>query len=130
MPNTVLRFDVRKGRLLTGLFLLALSTVSIFALAPPPAIPQPFHLWDKLQHGIAYAALAWLGGMAFPSRHLLLICGLILHGAAIEVMQAALTSTRHGDPRDWLADCMGIAIGLLALAAWKRWAPRSARSAR
>lgn len=117
MPEPDLPATERSNLVLRGLFLLALAMVTVFALMPPSAIPQTFHFWDKLQHALAYAALAIVGGLAFPGRRLPLVVGLVLHGAAIESMQAALTTTRHADPADWLADCLGIAVGLLALAA-------------
>ena len=113
----------RKRCNLPGAFLLALSTVTVFALLPPSAVPSGLHFWDKLQHGLAYATLALLGGISFPHRLLLLAAGLAFHGAAIEFMQGALTTTRHADPADWLADCMGIVVGLAVLAIWRRRAP-------
>ena len=122
--------DLPKRGFLPGLFLLALSTVTIFALLPAPAVPSAFHFWDKLQHGLAYTTLTLLGGVAFPRRLLLLAEGLTFHGAAIEFMQGALTTTRHADPADWVADCVGIVVGLFALAVWRRHASATGASTR
>lgn len=115
--------SLRNGRLLRTLFLLAIVATTLLALLPPSAVPSGFHFWDKLQHGLAYMALALLGGVAFPQRLLLLAAGLAFHGAAIEFMQGALTTTRHADPADWLADCVGIVAGVAVLAIWRRRAP-------
>jgi VanZ family protein len=43
---------------------------------------------------------------------MLVSTGLLAHGAAIEIMQATLTTTRYGDVFDWLADGIGILAGI------------------
>ena len=99
------------------LFWLSVGLVSVLALIPSTAVPQAFHFWDKAQHGLAYAGLAMSGYLAFPLKLKRVFIGLIAHGALIEIMQSALTTTRFGDPLDWLADAIGVVFGLMVYAA-------------
>jgi VanZ family protein len=39
--------------------------------------------------------------------------GLSLYGGLMEVLQSTLTTTRRGDALDWLADTLGIVLGLV-----------------
>jgi len=76
---------------------------------------------DKTLHFIAYGVLATLvtGTLAVArSRKLLrsamLPAGLATFAAVDEITQPFFS--RHADPIDWVYDCMGIALGLLAVA--------------
>jgi len=78
---------------------------------PGSSLPPALLFWDKAQHGLAFALLALLGCLAFPRHLTAVIAGLILHGAAIEVLQSLLQLGRYGDPYDCLADSLGVLIG-------------------
>lgn len=80
------------------------------SLVPSEQVPSAFHFWDKAQHALGFAGLAFLGLMAYPGRIIRLTLGLALFGAGIEVAQW-LTGWRQGDWQDWIADCAGLAIG-------------------
>lgn len=84
------------------------------SLMPAERIPSAFHFWDKAQHALGFAALAYFGltGYVLQARRVLL--GLVVFGIAIEVMQH-LSGWRHGDWLDWVADCAGLLIGYAAL---------------
>lgn len=77
--------------------------------------------WDKLQHAGAYALLTLFGGLALRTllRSRPLFCWLtafafsLCYGAVVEVLQHAVTRSRHGDPLDLLADLVG---GLIIVA--------------
>src|SRR5690606_37852963 len=74
---------------------------------------------DKLMHFAAYAALAFLFMGAVGRRHWLRIgLGLLALGAAIEVAQAMLSSTRSGEWLDMAANAAGVATGILAAASF------------
>lgn len=83
------------------------------SLIPSDQVPSAFHFWDKAQHTLGFASLAFLGLMAYPGRILKLMLGLMLLGAGIEIAQW-LTGWRQGDWQDWIADCVGLVIGYLA----------------
>lgn len=92
-------------------------------LAFMPSDPQPeviAHL-DKLQHGVAFAALAVVAVLASagprPARRVGL--WLLGYGLFIEVVQAWLPS-RQGDPLDLLADATGILLGLALVSGLRR----------
>ena len=99
-------------------WLLVLVTLWL-SLVPADQVPSAFHFWDKAQHAFGFAGLAFLGLMAYPGRIRLLMFGLALLGAGIECAQW-MTGWRFGDWQDWVADCVGLAIGAVA---WRlmRW---------
>jgi VanZ family protein len=80
------------------------------SLVPVEQVPSAFHFWDKAQHALGFAGLAWLGLMAYPKHIHRLLLGLMLLGAFIEVAQW-LTGWRQGDWQDWVADCVGLVMG-------------------
>lgn len=103
-------------------FWALLLCVAVLSLLPTNYLPPPiFSLWDKAQHALAFTALAALGLQAYPRRRWQVLAGLLVFGGLIELAQAA-TGWRHGEWADWLADAVGLALGLgLALAApWQR----------
>ena len=94
-------------------FFLGLALVTILSLIPSASVPQALQFWDKAQHALGYVALSMTGCLAFPQRVMPVFIGLLAHGAAIEIMQATLTTTRYGDVFDWLADGIGILAGFV-----------------
>ncbi|MBF0413860.1 MAG: VanZ family protein [Desulfamplus sp.] len=93
------------------LFYFAIAANTVLCLIPTAAIPDVFNFWDKAQHALAFGILALIGCLAYPQQWKKIFIGLIIYGAAIEIMQAALTSTRFGDCFDWIADMIGVVIG-------------------
>lgn len=114
------------SRYAPALFFATLGCVTILALMPGPTVPHAIQFWDKAQHALAFSVLAILGCCAFPRRSAHVAIGLLAHGALIEILQATLTTTRTGDVLDWLADSVGISLGLaLYLMAAAKLAPSS-----
>ena len=92
--------------------------VTYLALTPAPP-PRLTTGWDKLNHALAFATLAFFGDNGFITTHrrrLLGAIALIAHGASIEIAQHFVPS-RSSEWGDLLADVVGVAIGLL-LSAW------------
>jgi len=90
---------------------LLIATIGVLATAPAPA--EVGLGWDKLNHAVAFAALALAAGLAHPHRpHLRITAWLALlgYGALIEGLQS-LVPARTADWGDLLADAVGIAIG-------------------
>ncbi|MBF0235215.1 MAG: VanZ family protein [Desulfamplus sp.] len=85
---------------------------TVLSLIPTTAVPEVFNFWDKAQHTISFIILALIGCLAYPKKWRTLCIGLIAYGAAIEIMQATLTTTRFGDVADWIADGIGVVIGI------------------
>lgn len=90
-------------------WLLVLLTIWL-SLVPAEQVPPAFQFWDKAQHALGFTGLALLGLLAYPGRPAMLIFGLALLGAGIELAQW-LTGWRQGDWQDWVADCVGLVIG-------------------
>jgi VanZ family protein len=94
-------------------FWITLLAVTAGSLAPVDRLPsQTLDIWDKAQHSIGFLVLTLLALPAHPTLHAM-IWGILLaaYGAIIEWLQH-LSGWRTGDPLDWLADAIGIAVAL------------------
>lgn len=102
------------------------AAVLVLSLLPAERLPeQVMNLWDKAQHAFGFAVLTVLGWLAYPQRVRLLLPGLLVLGAFIEVAQHA-TGWRYGDVLDWLADAVGVALGAACMSVWVRFSgPRA-----
>jgi len=98
---------------------LALLLVVITWLALSPAPPKTINTgWDKANHALAFASLAFSAVWALwqrPRQWPVLAAALLAYGVGIEIAQSFLPP-READWHDVLADGVGIALGLLA--AW------------
>lgn len=101
-------------RLLAWVFWLYLGAMLLLTLSPAPYLKplSSFTFWDKAEHGLAFALLAWLALRVWPARPLRLLLVLLAFGGAIELLQAA-TGWRSGEWADWLADGIGLGLGWL-----------------
>lgn len=93
---------------LAGLFIYA-------CLMPNPPQISNIPNFDKLEHGFAFLLMSLWFGALFRNHHWLVLLALSLFGALTEVMQATLTYVRGGEVMDWLADTLGVVLGLLLL---------------
>lgn len=96
----------------------ALFAFVMAVLPHPPELPgEPS---DKVQHVAAFATLGLLGAWAYARKPLLLLlAGLSLFGAVIEVVQSIPSLHRDADVKDWVADTLACGL-VLAIAAWRR----------
>ncbi len=97
------------------------------SLAPGEYVgPDLFWMNDKLNHALGYAGLTfWFTGIYPRSRYPLVILGLLLLGALIEVLQGAMSFGRDRDLEDLFANGAGIVIGLALALTWSGgWAQR------
>ena len=94
------------------LFCIGIITTTILGFIPSSTVPNAIQFWDKAQHALAFLMLAITGGLAFPKKSNQVFMGLIIYGALIEIMQSTLTTSRFGDVLDWVADGIGIFIGM------------------
>jgi VanZ family protein len=95
------------------IFGLGLVLTTVLLLMPSYTVPKAFNFYDKAQHSLVFVTLALAGLMAFPNRVKAVCFGLCFYGGLMEVCQSQLTTTRHGDAVDWLADSAGVAAGLV-----------------
>ncbi|WP_246135778.1 hypothetical protein [Mesorhizobium intechi] len=108
-------------------FIVTLVVVLVLTLLPVPELQEfGFDIGfdnDKLNHASAFATLAVLGALGWPRRIVTLVTFLALVGAAIEVLQSTPLIDRDLDVFDWVADCIGIVVGL-AVALCANWVMR------
>lgn len=121
----VLAATPRASRFWRITLVLLSCAVSYLALAPHPE-QQPVSLgWDKLNHLLAFVALAAVGALGFVGAWGRLALGLLAFGVLIEVLQG-FTPSRSADWNDLLADALGIALGFALAHALLRMAARLA----
>eukprot|EP00759_Apiculatamorpha_spiralis_P023917 PhF_6_TR27414/c0_g2_i1/m.40344 len=91
--------------------MLALLVLSLM----PASISAPSTGWDKSNHALGFAALAFLAHWARPASIPMALLGLLGYGALIEGLQS-LTPDRLAEWSDLWADGVGLLVGaVLAL---------------
>ena len=113
---------LQHARLWAALWAAAILATILVCMVPADVLPSTPTGGDKLEHWLAFAALAAAAVQLFGTRRALLgsAVGLLALGIAIEFAQAAWTLTRSGDPWDAAADALGIASGMAtALLPWR-----------
>lgn len=113
-----------KAWLVLGWLFVLLALVA--SLAPVQKLPQPPEINDKIEHMAGYALLAiWFAGIYPRSRYVVIAIGLFVMGLLVEWAQSAMQLGRHGDLFDVIANCLGIAAGLMLSFLWLGgWAQR------
>jgi VanZ family protein len=101
------------NRIAWRLIFLVLTVLVIWLSVKAPGEALGFHIWDKLQHLMAYAALGFAGSLGFPGRKptIILALGLVFLGAALEVAQSYVPA-RDMSFGDGVADLLGVAVGI------------------
>ncbi len=102
--------------------------IGVSCLEPARYVPN-LHLWDKLEHALAFFGMTlWFGGLTRRSRYPLIALLLALFGGGIEIAQGAMQWGRDEDIMDFVADSVGICVALVALylglGGWARWIER------
>jgi hypothetical protein len=105
----------RLPRLWLGIWLAGWALCIGLSLLPPPDLGAPPQS-DKLGHLLAYFTLTTWAMALFPAwrARLCAAAALVGLGIALELAQATLTTTRLGDPRDAVANALGVLAGLAA----------------
>ena len=119
--------DFSRPGLWLGWWVLGLVLCVALSLLPPPSLGAPAGS-DKAGHLLAYFVLSAWAVLVFraPRAQWTAAFGLVLLGVALEFAQALLTTTRQGDPRDALANTLGVVLGLLvALTPLATWLQRA-----
>ena len=116
MPRFILTLCTAPERRALWRALLAVLLAVITWLALSPAPPKTFTTgWDKSNHALAFASLAFSGVWGVwprPRQWVWLVIALVGYGIGIEIAQSFLPP-READWRDVVADSVGIALGLL-----------------
>jgi VanZ family protein len=122
-PSGPLLREFRRPRLWLGLWALAIATVVVLSLTPPPAMAVPRN-FDKVEHFLGYGLLSAGAVGLFADRRgqWRAAAGLVAMGILLEFAQGLLTATRMADPADAMANATGVGLGLLlALTPAARW---------
>ncbi len=103
------------------LVLLLIAAISFLALSPHPPTGLSTG-WDKSNHALAFGSLGFCGFWCVATRRerwMELPLGLLVFGGVIELLQLHVPG-RSGEWPDLLADSVGIALGMLIAAGWRR----------
>jgi len=107
------------GPLARGAFAVAVLVSLAVLFAPASDVPPAPYGIDKLVHASLFASLAFTARWAGVGRGVL-VPVLVVYAAASEVIQGLIG--RDAAVGDWLADLVGVLLGLLA---WHRLARRA-----
>jgi VanZ family protein len=92
---------------LTAIVAITLTVAMLWPLEAPPPAPEGS---DKLVHFIAFAALAFPLARTGRLGLVAVFIGASTFGGLIELIQP--TFNRSADIGDWVADTIGVAIGI------------------
>ena len=92
---------------LTAFVAITLTVAMLWPLEAPPAAPEGS---DKLVHFIAFAALAFPLARTGRLGLIAVFIGASAFGGLIELIQP--TFNRSADMADWVADTVGVVIGI------------------
>ncbi len=112
-----------RALLVIGWLLIALIIVGSLA---PAGLALGLGVPDKVRHFLGYLALMlYFAGLYPRERHALLAFAFVLMGAALELLQGTLTTTRDMEFGDFATNTLGIAVAfLLARLGLANWARR------
>lgn len=104
------------------------TVAAVLVLSISPVLdPVPGTGLDKVKHVLAFFCLATLGSLGWPGNHRARVLGLLLLGAAIELLQGAQLIGRHTTWLDWLSDLVGVLLGVGTIHAGRRALRRLAK---
>lgn len=102
-----------RTRLATWRITFTFCVISVLVLSLLPPSPElPTTGWDKSNHMLAFATLAFLSSQAWPERIAVSLVMLLAYGGLIEVLQS-FTPDRQADFIDVVADGTGLLIGTI-----------------
>lgn len=110
--------------LVSGWIMVVVAVIA--SIVPASELPTMGGISDKVEHAVAYSALAlWFAGIYPKSRYPMIGVGLLVMGIVIEGLQGAMNLGREADMRDVYANSLGIVSGLLLALIWLGgWAQR------
>lgn len=105
---------LRHPKLWSAVGWLLVAAVIVGSLLPGRTLDAlSFSLNDKALHMVTYCVLTlWFTGLYRRSLYLAIGGVLLVLGVGLDLLQG-LTRTRSLDPRDMVANALGIAVGLL-----------------
>ena len=101
-----------RGTLSRGVFAVVVLASFVALFAPGSDVPPSPPGVDKLVHGGLFLALAFSGCWSGIRREVLAVV-LPVYAAASELIQANPALHRDASVGDWLADVVGVLLGLL-----------------
>jgi VanZ family protein len=101
------------GALARGAFTVVVLLSLAVLFTPASDVPSAAPGVDKLVHLSLFAALAVTGRWAGVRREVLAVL-LVLYAAVSELLQSLDVLSRSTSVADWLADVVGVLVGLLA----------------
>ena len=110
-------------RVRLGLYALAVAILLVLCLTPSQDLPDP-GTGDRFEHMAAWFVLTLTGFVLAPRRRLAIPAFALAFGVVIEILQAVTPFGRHADPRDLVADVVGVVLASALWFAFERLALR------
>ena len=106
-----------------ALFGLAVLILLVLCIVPSRDLPDP-GTGDRFEHTTAWFVLTVTGYILAPNRRIAIPAFALAYGAVIEVLQASAGTGRNGDPADFMADIVGVALAVVVFVIARRvWRP-------
>jgi hypothetical protein len=102
-----------------GLYALAAAILFVLCVLPSRDLPDP-GTGDRFEHAAAWFVLTLTGHVLAPRRVVAIPAFALAYGVVIEIVQAAIGTGRHGDPMDFAADAVGVALAVAVFLAARR----------
>ena len=93
--------------------------LAVLVLALSPQFRPPDGL-DKAAHAMAFAVLAGLAYIGWPSRRAVWLCSLIAAGPVLDALQLFVPGRQGADLGDMAANVLGVVLGAVLLAGTDR----------
>lgn len=110
-------------RVRLGLYALAVAILLVLCLTPTEDLPDP-GTGDRFEHMTAWFVLTLSGFVLAPRRRLAIPAFALIFGVIVEILQAVTPFGRHGDPRDLVADVVGVSLACVLWFGFERLATR------
>lgn len=98
-------------------FFVVVTVTLVMLFSPGSTVPSGPPNSDKITHLLMFLALAVAARYAGLRTGWILLGG-VVYAAASEVLQAVLPIQRSGSLWDWLADVIGLVVGLVLVTVW------------
>ena len=94
--------------------------LTVLYLPTAPGGPDLFPHADKLVHLLVFAAPVLVAGLGRWTWWPVVAVACLVHAPVSEIVQHLLLPSRSGDPRDVVADVVGVALASIGVSLWIR----------
>ena len=94
-----------------ALFALVAAILLVLCMVPQQELPDA-PAGDRVHHLVAWFVLTLTGYVLAPNRRFAIPAFALAYGLLIEIAQRLTPTGRHGEWQDFVADALGVALGV------------------